>query len=163
VDLRGRYVAPDPFWNASTDAPPARLQADLALLPALAEAGLCDAGKDISMAGVLGTALMLLECSGVGAQLDLAALPRPAEVADEAALLQWLGAFPSFGFVLSVRPQHVPAVQARFHQRGLACAAIGQVHEAAVLQLRHGATVQPLWDLAQQPFITAGPVEAVHA
>lgn len=163
VDLRGRYEAPYPFWNASTDAPPARLQADLALLPALAEAGLCDAGKDISMAGVLGTALMLLECSGVGAQLDLAALPRPAEVADEAALLQWLGAFPSFGFVLSVRPQHVPAVQARFHQRGLACAAIGQVHEAAVLQLRHGATVQPLWDMTQQPFITAGPVEAAHA
>ena len=29
----------------------------------LAESGLCDAAKDISMAGALGTALMLLECS----------------------------------------------------------------------------------------------------
>ena len=37
-----------------------RLRADLALLPELAEAGLCRAAKDISMAGVLGTALMLV-------------------------------------------------------------------------------------------------------
>jgi AIR synthase-related protein len=163
VDLRGRYEAPYPFWNASTEAPPERLQADLALLPALAEAGLCDAGKDISMAGVLGTALMLLECSGVGADLDLSALPRPAEVVDQASLQQWLQAFPSFGFVLSVRAAQVAAVQARFHARGLACAAIGQVHPRPTVTLRHGARTQPLWDLREQPFITAGPAEAVHA
>ncbi len=66
TDLRGAWQGDHPFWNASTSAEPARLRADLELLPALAEAGLCRAGKDISMAGVLGSLLMLLECSGVG-------------------------------------------------------------------------------------------------
>ena len=71
VDLRGAFEDPYPFWNASVGAPSARLRADLELLPMLAESGLCDAAKDISMAGALGTALMLLECSRVGASIDL--------------------------------------------------------------------------------------------
>ncbi|MBW9140015.1 hypothetical protein JNB70_25225, partial [Rhizobium pusense] len=58
VDLRGRFEDPYPFWNASVGAPAQRLRDDLELLPQLAEGGLCDAAKDISMAGVLGTALM---------------------------------------------------------------------------------------------------------
>jgi AIR synthase-related protein len=58
VDLRGRFEEPYPFWNASVGAPAARLRDDLELLPRLAESGLCDAAKDISMAGTLGTALM---------------------------------------------------------------------------------------------------------
>ena len=54
-----------------------RLRGDLELLPQLAEDGLCDAAKDISMAGTLGTALMLLECSQVGARIDLDAHSAP--------------------------------------------------------------------------------------
>src|SRR6202051_1610324 len=77
VDLRGAFEEPYPFWNASVGAPAARLRADLELLPMLAESGLCDAAKDISMAGALGTALMLLECSKVGARIDLSRVPSP--------------------------------------------------------------------------------------
>src|SRR5690606_31856077 len=65
IDLRGRFREPYAWWDASTTAPPERLRADLELLPQLAEAELCAAAKDISMAGVAGTALMLLECSGL--------------------------------------------------------------------------------------------------
>ncbi|MBU2408747.1 MAG: sll0787 family AIR synthase-like protein, partial [Gammaproteobacteria bacterium] len=50
IDLRGAYEEPFPYWNASTAAPAERLRDDLELLPALAEDGLCDAAKDISMA-----------------------------------------------------------------------------------------------------------------
>ena len=73
VDLRGQWEGEQPFWNASTHAPAPRLRGDLALLPEVAEAGLCGAAKDISMAGVLGTALMLAECSRVGLRIDLCA------------------------------------------------------------------------------------------
>ena len=45
-------------WDAATGAPPARLRGDLEILPELAEAGLVAAGKDISMAGLVGTAMM---------------------------------------------------------------------------------------------------------
>ncbi|MEA3129925.1 MAG: uncharacterized protein QOF46_1720 [Paraburkholderia sp.] len=71
ADLRGGFEDPYPFWNASVKAPPNRLRGDLEVLPELAESGMCDAAKDISMAGALGTAMMLLECSSVGATIDL--------------------------------------------------------------------------------------------
>lgn len=151
VDLRGEFMAPYPFWNAATGAPAERLRADLDLLPQIAEAGLCAAAKDISMAGTAGTALMLLESSGVGGTLDLAAVPRP----DGVPLADWLQAFPSFGFVLSVPPAHVAAVCARFHERGLAAAAVGQVDDGHALHLVHGPDRALLWDTAERPFIGA--------
>ena len=154
IDLRGAYQEPNPFFDASTSAPPERLRADLALLPEIAEAGLCDAAKDISMAGAVGTALMLLECSQVGAVIDVGTIPRPAGV----PLLRWLQSFPSYGFVLSVRPGQAAQVSARFTERGIACAVVGEVTARPQLWLadaQAGADPALLWDLDQGPFITA--------
>ena len=159
VDLRGAYQEPFPYWNASTTAPGARLRADLEVLPALAEAGLCDAAKDISMAGAIGTALMLLECSRVGATIDLDAIPRPQSV----PLLRWLTSFPSFGFVLSVRPEALGQVLTRFAARDIACSVIGQVDDSRTLVLRQGDDRQLLWDLNTDPFICdASETGGVH-
>jgi hypothetical protein len=80
IDLRGRMHPRHAFWNASDDAPPARLRADYALLPRIAEEKMAVAAKDISMGGIAGTALMLCEASGVGATLRLDAIPRPADL-----------------------------------------------------------------------------------
>ncbi|MBX3603650.1 MAG: sll0787 family AIR synthase-like protein [Piscinibacter sp.] len=160
IDLRGAYEGEQPFWNAATGAPPERARADLALLPALAEAGLADAAKDISMAGAAGTALMLLEGSGVGGTLDVDAIPRPAGV----PLLRWLQTFPSFGFVLALRPARVDAVLERFAARGIAAAPVGEVHAARRLVLRRGDEQALLWDLDGQPFVGARPTpEPAHA
>jgi selenophosphate synthetase-related protein len=155
VDLRGAYEEPFPYWNASTGAPAERLRGDLELLPQLAEEGLCDAAKDISMAGAVGTALMLLECSGVGAVIDLDAIPRPEGV----PLPRWLSSFPSYGFVLSVRPDKLADVLARFAARDLACAVVGQVDDTRTLVLRQGEERETLWDLKRDTFIR----EAAHA
>ena len=162
IDLRGAYEEPHPFWNASTNAPAARLRADIELLPALAESGLCDAAKDISNAGAVGTALMLLECSKVGALIDVDAIPRPPGV----ALERWLQTFPSFGFVFSVRPGKVAAVRAHFETAGIACAAVGEVTADPRVWLRDGDERALLWDLASETFITARDnalEEAAHA
>ena len=161
VDLRGHWHDPYPFWDASTEAPAQRLRGDMEMLPLLAESGLVDAGKDISMAGVLGTLLMLIECSRVGARVRLHDLPRPASVmgddADRSALLRWLAAFPSFGHLLSVRPQHAEEVTSRFRSRGIACNAIGDVVPGSRLTLVDGDGDHEavLWDLSTEPFITA--------
>jgi hypothetical protein len=151
IDLRGEFMEPHPFWNASTSAPADRLRADLELLPLLAEAGLCDAAKDISMAGAVGTALMLLEGSRVGATIDVQAIPRPEGV----PLMRWLHAFPSFGFVLSVRPTHVDEVLARFAARGIAAARVGRVEAGSELWLRDAEERALLWDHRQQAFVGA--------
>ncbi len=162
VDLRGAYEEPHLYWNASTSAPAERLQADLALLPALAEEGLCGAAKDISMAGAVGTALMLLECSGVGATLDVNAIPRPEGV----PLLRWLQSFPSYGFVLSVEAQHAAAVCQRFAARGIACRDVGPVHADPQVWLQEDEQRALLWNVAEQPFIQApraASAESAHA
>lgn len=151
VDLRGRFEEPYPFWNASVGAPAVRLRADLELLPLLAESGLCDAAKDISMAGTLGTALMLLECSRAGARIDLGSIPRPANV----PLARWLTAFPSFGYLLSVREEYVGRVQAQFEARSLACAAVGTVDASRKVVVEQDDEAALLWDFNDEAFIVA--------
>lgn len=162
VDLRGQWEGDYPFWNASTQAPSERLRADLSLLPEIAEAGLCQSAKDISMAGVLGTALMLLECSLAGASIYLDNIPHPPHHGPDdnpSAWLRWLQAFPSFGYLLSVHPDHILQVQARFESRGLTAATIGQVQTGTQVWLHddvqdHSPAL--LWDFAASTFMMAG-------
>ena len=92
IDLRGSFRPCFDNFDAASHAPPARLRAALAVLPALAEAGLCASAKDISQAGLVGTALMLAESSRVGMVIDPEAVPRPPGVraAALAALLPQL-------------------------------------------------------------------------
>ncbi len=151
VDLRGTYDGDKPYWNASTTAPDERLRGDLELLPMLAERDLCDAAKDISMAGAVGTALMLLECSGVGATINVDAIPRPQGV----PMLRWLQSFPSFGFVLSVRPDKVADVLELFASREIACTAIGEVDASPEVRLASGDARSLLWNRVTDHFITA--------
>jgi len=135
VDLRGSWRGAKPFWNASVNAPPERLRADLNLLPALAENGWCRAGKDISNGGIVGTLAMLLECSFAGAELWLDRLPRPAGV----DLARWLISFPSFGYLLSVSPDKSDRVIAHFASREIACTVAGKITSGRSLFLGYGA------------------------
>ena len=144
TDVRGKAHPKYPFWDAATEADPKRLQDDLALLPQIAEAGLCDAGKDVSMGGIVGTTLMLLEASGCGAVLHLDQVPQPSSI----SLSQWLLSFPSYGFLLSVRPDTIDTIKPYFVQRDLVCAAIGQVESGSQLRLTYQGDSQIFWDLA---------------
>ncbi len=148
IDLRGHPHPTHPFWNASQGVDPVRLRGDLAILPHLATSGLCDTGKDISMGGIIGTLLMLLETSGCGAVLDLEAIPHPAGI----SLERWLLFFPSYGFLLSVRPENVGLVQQQFYQRDLVCEAIAEVQSSPQLVLRSKTEKVTFWDLSQEPF-----------
>lgn len=147
IDLQGKLHPTYPFWNAATDAPPERLRHNLNLLPQLAKLGICDAGKDISMGGIIGTVLMLLETSGCGAVLNLDRIQPPGDC----PLEKWLVCFPSYGFLLSVRPENVELVQTQFRQRNLYCEAIGQVQATHELSLQMGAESVMFWDLAKHP------------
>ncbi len=56
------------------------------------------AAKDVSMAGIVGTLGMLAEAGGTGAELDVAAVPRPTA----AQLGAWLTCFPGFAMLTPV-------------------------------------------------------------
>ncbi len=152
IDLRGRYREPFSNWEAATDAPPVRLRGDLELLPAIAEAGLARAAKDISQGGLVGTAAMLAECSGVAIDIDLRAIPKP----DDVALERWLLTFPSFGYLLAVRPQAAAETIARFTARSIAAAAIGTISRGSRISIGEGASTETIWDFAKAPLIGAG-------
>jgi AIR synthase-related protein len=149
IDLRGRYREPFANWEAATDAPPSRLRGDLELLPAIAEAGLSRAAKDISQGGIVGTAAMLAECSHVAIEIDLGMIPKPEGV----ALERWLQTFPSFGYLLSVKQQHLGEVIGRFAARGIAAAGIGTVLQGSRVSIGSGVQSETIWDFAKAPLI----------
>jgi selenophosphate synthetase-related protein len=134
------------------------LRSDIDILPAIAEDGLCRAAKDISMAGVVGTAMMLAESSQVGAVIDIDAVPCPPD-ADPA---RWLcETFPSFGFLLAVAPADVDAVIKRFAARDIACAAIGRCDDSQRLRLRAGAAEREIRNFQTDPYIACA-AQASH-
>jgi len=153
IDLRGEYRPQFSNWQAALAAPAARLRADLEILPYLAEAGLCRAAKDISQGGLIGTAIMLAECSGVEIVIDVEAIPAPLGVAAE----RWLTSFPSFGFLLSVARENSAAVIAAFAARDIAAAEIGAVQNGSRVMLKRGAESELVWDFARQKLLGCRP------
>lgn len=153
IDLRGRYREPFANWEAATDAPAQRLRDDLEILPSIAETGLALAAKDISQGGVVGTAAMLAECSQVAITLDVEAIPIPAG----APLERWLLTFPSFGYLLSAKPDSVDEILSRFQRRGIAAAAIGDVSVGTSVDIRAACGRATVWDFAAQPLIGCAP------
>jgi uncharacterized protein len=147
IDLRGHYREPFSNWEAAASAPPARLRGDIELLPAIAEAGLATAGKDISQGGIIGTAIMLAECSGVGAVIDVAGIPQP----DGVSLERWLQTFPSFGYLLAVPPANVTTVVACFSTRGIAAANVGTITCDRHVEITDGRARERVWDLSEAP------------
>ncbi len=149
IDLRGCMRDPAPYWDASTSADPARLRADLEILPEIADAKLCTAAKDISMAGALGTVLMLLEASRLGGTIEPYQIPRPPEI----PLERWLLAFPSFGYVLSVPEANAANVIERFNSRGISAAVVGTTDVSNIVRLRDRAQETILWNFANTALV----------
>jgi AIR synthase-related protein len=156
IDLRGRYREPFPNWEAATEAPAMRLRGDLELLPKIAEAGLCRAAKDISQGGIVGTAAMLAECSGVGIEIDIRAIPAPGGV----ALDRWLLTFPSYGYLLAVATDDVAAVTGRFAARGIAAADIGAITAGSEIAITDSVARETIWNVVARPLLQCAPGEA---
>ena len=158
--LDGRYMSDTrPFFTALHDRPAEALRTDGEALVEVAEKGFCHAARDVSMPGIAGSLLQMIEGAGCGATLDLDRLPRPAD----APLERWLLTFPSFGFLLAARAEHVEAATEVFTRRGLACAPCGALDETHVLRLAAGGGQAPAWDLARSPLTKLRPAGSPSA
>jgi uncharacterized protein len=153
--LEGRWRdGPPPLFSSLGVREPAKLREDGEALVEVAEAGLCRAARDVSMPGVAGSLLQMLELTdGCGATLDLDRLPRPPEV----PLEHWLVIFPSFGFVLAAPPERADAAVDAFARRDLACAPCGAFDDTGVLRLRAGGATADVWDVAAEPLTRPRP------
>lgn len=146
IDCRGEYREPFLNWNAATSSPAERLRGDIALLPYIAENDLASAGKDISQAGLLGTCLMMLECSNVGAHIQLENIPKP----DHVDWQSWLCSFPSYGYLLTTNTAKVDDLLAQFHKRDIRAAKIGHITEEPKLTVADSQASEIFWDLSTQ-------------
>jgi uncharacterized protein len=156
IDLRGRYRAPFLNWEAATDAPATRLRGDLDVLPRIAEGSLSRAAKDISQGGIVGTAAMLAECSGVGVLIDVTVVPRP----HGASLDRWMATFPSYGYLIAAPPENVATIVDLFRARDIAAAEIGAVTAGRTVSITDGVSTVAVRDLGETPLLGLGPVEA---
>ncbi|HTP19486.1 MAG TPA: AIR synthase related protein [Solirubrobacteraceae bacterium] len=145
--LEGRYTENTPFFSSLRDRPAAKLRDDGEALVEVAESGAVHAARDVSMPGVAGSLLQLLEIAGCGATLELDRIPRP----DDVGLERWLITFPSFGFLLAAQPGATAEAAEPFLARGLACAACGRLDDSGVLRLAAAGDSTALWDLNAEP------------
>ena len=134
-----------PFF-ASFDERGQRLAGDVRTLAKVAGAGACVAAKDVSMAGIVGSLAMLLECRRLGVTVDLDAVPVPAgvEVAD------WLVAFPCFAFLLCVPAGREDDCARPFTERGIRAAVLGTVDTSGEVAVAAGGRRQVVIDLVSE-------------
>ena len=142
--LDGRMRDDFPFFTTIGPQGP-RLGSDVRLLAEAARAGLASAGKDVSMAGVIGSLAMLLEPRRLGADIDLGAIPVPAGV----GLARWLACFPTYAFWLAT--DQPGACANLFRDAGLTAAVAGALTGDGVLSLHRGTDARPVIDLNREP------------
>jgi uncharacterized protein len=143
--LDGRMREDFPFFP-SFDERGARLAGDVRLLAEIARNGWAVAAKDISMAGLLGSLGMLLECTRLGVTVDLAALPVPAGV----DLARWLECFPCYGFLLCVPDGAQAACADAFAGRGLTAAPVGTLDSTGLVRVAADGAVSTVFDLTRE-------------
>jgi hypothetical protein len=151
--LEGKFYPAFNFWDSSSGLTASDLVWQLEILPGLAESGLADAARDVSMAGLAGSALMILESSRAGAEIYLDRIPVPAEV----PLRKWLLTFPSYGFVISSRPGKTQYIKNRFGDAGLVCETIGRVTDDSRVFFKEGGEKELFWDFREEPLIGVNP------
>jgi uncharacterized protein len=140
--LEGQMRPDFPFFPAF-EARGSRCAGDIRLFAQLAESGACVAAKDISMAGLVGSLAMLLECGQHGVVVNLDALPVPPGV----DLAAWLTCFPSFGFLLCVPPGREADCAQPFADRGLHAAVVGRIDDSGLLSLQLARACATVLDL----------------
>jgi selenophosphate synthetase-related protein len=134
-----------PFF-ASFDERGERLAGDVRTLATVAGAGACVAAKDVSMAGIVGSLAMLLECHRLGVTVDLDAVPLPAGV----DMTDWLVAFPCFAFLLCVPAGREDDCAGPFLERGIHAAVIGKVDGTGEVAVSAGGRREVVIDLRSE-------------
>ena len=143
--IDGKMREDFPFFP-SFDERGEHLAGDVRLLAEAAAAGWVAAAKDVSMAGLVGSLAMLLECNRLGVTLDLDALPVPAGV----PVREWVICFPCFAFLLCVPPGSAGECLRAFAGRGLAAAVVGTLDATGQVRVRQDGQTAVAFDLTKE-------------
>jgi putative N-acetyltransferase (TIGR04045 family) len=145
VDLAGGWRPG--YTGRQWDSTTTRSRAELSAMVGAVARARPAAAKDVSMAGIVGTLGMLAEASGCGAELDVAAVPRPLA----ASTGDWLTCFPGFGMLTAHRPGRTLTLDA------------GPATSAPCGRLVAGSGVTLVWPDGERTTAIAGPVTGLGA
>ncbi|MCD1294214.1 methanogenesis marker 2 protein [Methanocella sp. CWC-04] len=124
IDMDGRvHPSCDLNWDTTYLKEPAIVRDQLSAMVELGESKLLTAGKDVSNPGIIGTLGMLLEVSGVGADVDINLIPKPPELDH----MHWLRMYPGMGFIVTCTPENTEKVIEVFANHKLNACKIGKI------------------------------------
>lgn len=120
-------------WDSVTGRTSDDVVLRLSVMNELANERILTAAKDVSVAGIIGTAGMMLEYSGCGGTVSLDSLDStcPSEI----PLEDWIRMFISLGFLVSTSEENLPEVERIAKAHGLRATVIGRADESKAVKL----------------------------
>ena len=150
IDTDGRQYPGIPLnWDTTYEKDAKLVQDQIKIMQKIAEEHLPSAGKDISNPGTLGTLEMLLEASGVGANVELEKIPRNEDVDWD----MWLRAYPGAAYVMTAPEENAQAIIDALSPYSFEVAVIGDVIEEKKLYLSSGDEKLVLFDQNSNPVL----------
>jgi hypothetical protein len=150
VDIDGDYHPDYKYaWDSTSHKSSEIVQKQLEIMREIGKRKLATAAKDISNPGYLGTLGMLLESSGVGAVVNVEAIPRPHALND-AGVIIWLESYPGYAYVLTCRPENADEIIRLFNERKVSANAVGTIDNRKKLTVtdNNGNTRKTIFDFA---------------
>jgi putative methanogenesis marker protein 2 len=123
LDLDGKQYKDFLNWDSTSMKSSEEVLERLHALNIIADRELATSCKDVSNPGILGTIGMVLESSGVGAEIDVEKIRIPALV----DLFAFLKMYPGYGFALTVKENQVDEVTTIFTDRSISVQVIGEI------------------------------------
>jgi selenophosphate synthetase-related protein len=139
-------------WDSVTNRSSEEVVKKLSVMNSLASRNILTASKDVSVAGVVGTAAMMLEYSGRGGILDLDAIDssKPSDIEFE----DWIRMFISLGFLVATERENLVHLQDIVTSHDLSSMVIGSVDDSNEVKLRLGNEERVLFDFSKGSVIT---------
>jgi len=142
IDLNGERHSNFLNWDSTSMKTPDVVVGRLEKMAVIAERGLATAAKDISNPGMLGTIGMMLETSGVGANVDVEKIPCPEGI----DFIEWIKMYPGFGFIITCKEENTKEIISIFNSQNVEARAIGKVIEEKKMIITKGNDSVTLFD-----------------
>lgn len=112
--------------------------------------------KDMSNPGGIGTLGMMLECSEVGAVVDVTKIPIPEGVDP----IRWHLSYQGCGFCFACPPEHSQEIIDIFSEVSCEGAVVGKIDDSRKLRITDGVDTEVLFDFATDIITGCKPKEA---
>jgi len=139
-------------WDSVTDRTSENVVKRLSVMNDIAERNLITASKDVSVAGIAGTAAMMLEYSGMGGIIDLDAIDRARP--QNIILEDWLRMYISLGFLVATTEENLPELKRVAKEHDLSACRIGNVDDTREVKLTMSGESKVMFDFTKGPVLT---------